>query len=325
MKSLVFCSTLLLTSLINIASSPPAQAQRARVFVASYGNDSNPCTFLSPCRTFQQAVNVVASGGEVTAIDSAGFGSVAINQSVTITSPSGVEAGIAAPSGGTAVTISAGASGEVALRGLTIEGGGTGQTGISLLGAKKLVIENCIVSNLTSSGIALTPASASNITISNTRVSNNGGHGIYIQPPETFANVNALFNRVETYHNGLKGIGIFGNLDPNIDAIVVDSVAAFNESGIYALGDTVSGVGVTNVRVFRSATFQNGTPPFVGQTGQGVRAEGWARITVAQSHIEDDGWSIDQFQVGNNGSQIFSYDDNYSFNTTVPNGLLNKN
>jgi len=41
------------------------------VFVASYGNDANPCTFGSPCKTFQQAVNVVDAGGEVTAIDSA--------------------------------------------------------------------------------------------------------------------------------------------------------------------------------------------------------------------------------------------------------------
>jgi len=41
---------------------------RARVFVASYGNDANPCTFGSPCKTFQQAVNVVDTGGEVTAI-----------------------------------------------------------------------------------------------------------------------------------------------------------------------------------------------------------------------------------------------------------------
>jgi hypothetical protein len=27
-----------------------AHAQRARVFVASYGNDANPCTFGSPAR-----------------------------------------------------------------------------------------------------------------------------------------------------------------------------------------------------------------------------------------------------------------------------------
>jgi hypothetical protein len=57
------------------------------VFVASYGSDANPCTFLSPCRNFQQGVNVVDSGGEVTAIDSAGFGPLLIDRAVTITSP----------------------------------------------------------------------------------------------------------------------------------------------------------------------------------------------------------------------------------------------
>src|SRR5580658_7732505 len=88
----------------------PAQAQRARVFVASYGSDSNPCTFGSPCRTFQQAHNTVADGGEITAIDSAGFDPVTITKSVTITSPAGVEAGIAAASAGNAITINAGSN-----------------------------------------------------------------------------------------------------------------------------------------------------------------------------------------------------------------------
>ena len=64
----------------------PAHA-RARTFVASYGNDANPCTFGSPCKTFQVAVNTVDAGGEVTAIDSAGFGPLIIDKAVTITSP----------------------------------------------------------------------------------------------------------------------------------------------------------------------------------------------------------------------------------------------
>src|SRR5580698_11413896 len=102
----------LLTLLVAVLAcgflAAPALAQRARVFVASYGSDSNPCTFGSPCKTFQQAVNVVALGGEVTAIDSAGFGPVIISQAVTITSPEGVEAGIAAATGGTAVSVAAG-------------------------------------------------------------------------------------------------------------------------------------------------------------------------------------------------------------------------
>src|SRR5262252_11086737 len=98
--------TMLVTGLACSLFTASAQA-RARVFVASYGNDSNPCTFGSPCKTFQQAVDVVDDGGEVTAIDSAGFGPITIGiKSVTITSPPGVEAGIAAPApGAAAITI----------------------------------------------------------------------------------------------------------------------------------------------------------------------------------------------------------------------------
>jgi len=103
-------------------SAVPAPAQRARVFVASYGDDSNPCTFGSPCKTFQNAVYVVAAGGEVTAIDSAGFQPVTINKAVTITSPPGVKAGITPSPGGNAITIAAGPNDVVSLRGLTLEG-----------------------------------------------------------------------------------------------------------------------------------------------------------------------------------------------------------
>src|SRR6202167_1642307 len=92
-------SLLVLLAAVLACSLPatPALAQRDRVFVASYGSDSNPCTFGSPCKTFQNAVNVVAVGGEVTAIDSAGFGPISISHAVTITSPNGVEAGIVPP------------------------------------------------------------------------------------------------------------------------------------------------------------------------------------------------------------------------------------
>src|SRR5499427_9853582 len=100
--------TVLATALACSAASAPANA-RARVFVASYGNDSNPCTFGSPCKTFQVAISAVDAGGEVTAIDSAGFGPISINKAVTITSPAGVEAGVVASAGADAIDINAGA------------------------------------------------------------------------------------------------------------------------------------------------------------------------------------------------------------------------
>jgi hypothetical protein len=91
--------TALTTALVCSLASVPAYA-RARVFVASYGSDSNPCTFGSPCKTFQHAHDVVDAGGEVTAIDSAGFGPISVTKTVTITSPDGVEAGIVPAAGG---------------------------------------------------------------------------------------------------------------------------------------------------------------------------------------------------------------------------------
>src|SRR5215472_16479947 len=121
---------LLATALACSLATTPANA-RARVFVASYGNDSNPCTFGSPCKTFQVAVNAVDAGGEVTAIDSAGFGPINITQAVTITSPDGVEAGIVPAAFGTAITINAGANDAIVLRGLTLNGSGIGDTGVT--------------------------------------------------------------------------------------------------------------------------------------------------------------------------------------------------
>src|SRR5215469_12087457 len=169
--------TVLATALACSLASEPAHA-RARVFVASYGNDSNPCTFGSPCKTFQHAVDVVDLDGEVTAIDSAGFGPINITKSVTITSPPGVEAGIAAPAaGGAAITINA--NGRVNLSGLTLDGAGViDSTGISWnavngLFAGKLNVRDCVIRNFTQDGIDFAPGGGGILSVSNTVVSNN--------------------------------------------------------------------------------------------------------------------------------------------------------
>jgi hypothetical protein len=155
----------------------PAYAQRDRVFVASYGSDSNPCTFGSPCKTFQGALSVVAAGGEVTAIDSAGFGPVVISQSVSITSPNGVEAGIAAAAGGTAITINGGTA--VSLRGLTLEGAGSGAYGIYVSAGGRIEIDNCVIRDYTSTGVYVSSSEEVQLTITNTQLSNNPT-GLYL-------------------------------------------------------------------------------------------------------------------------------------------------
>jgi len=105
MKSRAICLALFSIITISIGASLPAWAQRARVFVSVNGNDSNPCTALSPCRTFQAARDAVQACGEVDVLDTGGYGTLNITKSISIVNPGGVVASIATSSGGDAIRI----------------------------------------------------------------------------------------------------------------------------------------------------------------------------------------------------------------------------
>ena len=166
--------TIMAAALALAVTLPAAHAAaRDRVFVASYGSDTNPCTFGSPCKTFQHAHDVVATSGEITAIDSAGFGPLTITKGVTVTSPNGVEAGIAAAAGGTAITINATAADAVILRGLTLEGTNAAWYGIQANSAGKIEITDSVVRDFATTGIVFTATTVMLIHVSNTKVMNN--------------------------------------------------------------------------------------------------------------------------------------------------------
>ena len=204
-------------------------AARDRVFVASYGNDSNPCTFGSPCKTFQYAVNVVAVGGEVTAIDSAGFGPISITESVTITSPAGVEAGIVPVSGGDAITINT--NGAVFSRGLTIDGSIGGYNGITLDHATSLTIVDCVIRNFTHDGIHLGPYLQSFVSILNTIASNNGNDGIVVYPGYGDP-LQAVFNNVQSINNGAVGFDLMApSGSSGALSITIENSLASNNTG----------------------------------------------------------------------------------------------
>ena len=110
-------------------ASPLAFAAGAqRAFVASNGNDAGPCSITAPCRGFTEAVSKTNAGGEVVVLDSAGYGAVTINKSISIIAPPGVYAGVSVLSGNGITVNAPGAT--VALRGLSINGQG-GSTALS--------------------------------------------------------------------------------------------------------------------------------------------------------------------------------------------------
>jgi hypothetical protein len=226
----------------------PAQAQRARVFVASYGSDSNPCTFGSPCKTFQQAVDVVAAGGEVTAIDSAGFGPVTISQAVTITSPNGVEAGIAANPNGYAIIVAAGSSDVVVLSGLTLEGAQSGDDGILFETGAELEVVNCAVRNYLHYGIFVSASAAVSVLISNTIVSDNADSNIYLATTGSGSLVAAL-NQV-TVNNSTTGITTYlegGPLEASIANSHIDNNSNIGIFSIAPSGSATSNLILNNV------------------------------------------------------------------------------
>ena len=214
----------------------PAQAQQGgpplSVFVAAQGLDSNPCTFAQPCRTFQHAHDTVAFGGLINVLDPGNYSPLKISKSVSIQGHGVV--GISVSTGETAISVNSSdpiITITVTLDGLVIDGVGLAKTGIELIGAGRanLFINNCVVRNFLQSGIALKPGGGmSNVAVSNTVVTANRDHGIFLQPTVA-ADAGAIFgsfNRVEANGNGITGIAIFGNLllDP-LDAQLLRELA----------------------------------------------------------------------------------------------------
>ena len=136
--------------------SVSANAQLFRAYLATTGNDANPCTLPAPCRLLPAALTAVANGGEIWILDSANYntGPVNIAKSVTILAVPGVVGSVVA-AGGNAINIgTAGVS--VSLRNLVIAplagGGGTG--GINMTAGAALTVENCFIANLPQSGLS---------------------------------------------------------------------------------------------------------------------------------------------------------------------------
>jgi hypothetical protein len=75
--------------------SPSSQP---RTYVSGMGSDSNPCTAVSPCKTFAAALALTTAGGEIYVLNSANYGAVNINKAITITSE-GAVAGVLVTSG----------------------------------------------------------------------------------------------------------------------------------------------------------------------------------------------------------------------------------
>ncbi len=171
-----------------------AEAQVHRTFVSVSGNDANDC--LNPgsaCRTINAAIGKVDANGEVIIVTTGSYAGANITKAVRINAPTGIVAFAAIP-----VTINAGASDVVVIRGFTVKaltpGVGTGflinsagqvtleravidgwATGVQVASANTtLVLSDSVVRNNTT-GLETTVGAASpKVSVLKTRFEKNG-------------------------------------------------------------------------------------------------------------------------------------------------------
>ncbi len=288
-----FSAAVILACALTWASGAAAQA--TRTWVSGVGDDANPCSRTAPCLTFDGAISKTAAGGEVDVLDPGDFGLATINKSLTI----GTDPALGATVRVSGVYIDAGPTGVVVLRGLTIQGAGTGTYGVRFAGGKSLTILNCNISGYRFAspagiGVEYRPADgvASTLTIVNTKIANNGdgtgGGGILIHPLAP-ASVKALLNNVTVTGNtvGLRADAYY--TDGVVRVSVFNSTFSGNvNGGVAALSQ--SGYG------YASVSLQNVTS---SNNGQGLNANGGnTTIRFGYSTIVGNTLGVQQFDGG---------------------------
>jgi hypothetical protein len=258
---------------VSLLITPVLFAQSTRVFVASTGMDTSTCPRTAPCRTFAYAMTQVAAGGEVVALDTAGYGTVTIPFSVSVYGAPGVVASVTA-SGGNGIAISAGASDIVSLRNLFVNA--NGQLGINFNTGHLLILEDSTVANGGDTGYGLGAWSSSpnpSVVVNNCRFVNDS---IAINSGEASAtNMLLLTVKGSLFASGRSnGEGVW--IGSGVRGTVTDSTFIQNDSGITAVPNSVTSSASCEVSVERSTFMGNNTALYAYgmSTGTGtIRAD----------------------------------------------------
>jgi hypothetical protein len=294
-KSTVF---LCLLGLLVVASLEvtPAQAQVARAWVSGSGDDVNPCSRTAPCRTFAAAVTRAAPGYEVDVLDPADYGPVTITDSMNILNDGSGEAGILI-SGGNGIVINAAATDVVTLRGLIIDGTNTSSSGISILSAARVNIENCVIQEF-ATGVDVTPSasgSTTSVKVQDSTIINNTA-GLISKPTGGAAVVMSIdHSRIDNNFGG--GMKVDGTGGGSSSVSVRDSSINFNASN--GVNGVTSISGSVQIDLTRDVIATNG---LAGVQSNGVMTT----MTVGDSILSNNGtaWSAIS------GGSLLSYGNN---------------
>ncbi len=267
MSKVRFTFNILAIAVFTLTVASMAQAQATRTWVSGVGDDANPCSRTAPCKTFAGAISKTAANGEIDALDPAGFGAVTITKSITIDgSPTGVAGILNAGTTGVIINMGAGDVRKTAtIRGVSIQGAGTGTLGIRIMAATRVFVENCFISGQnasgTADGIRDERTAGGFLEVDNTTITNNSGNAINV------SNTTGTALSVHVSNSRLQGNGNTGLVLGNgAKGTIFNSVVTQNVGGFF----TSSSIGAVELAVDHCVVSNNGTG-FIANAGATIR------------------------------------------------------
>lgn len=258
-KSLLHC-LIVGGALFAAISAVPAQAQ-TRTWVSAVGDDVNPCSRLAPCKTFAGAISKTSAGGEISVLDSGGFGQVTINKAITINGEGHLASILSAGSG---IIVAAGASDQVIIRNLSISGAAGGSNGI-YISSGNVTIDKCLIYNFTTgflggTGVNVVANSAVQVDVRDTDVT---GSTFGIMAQQTNGSVVMGIDNVRI--NNAAGAGVAaltGNVFISMRNAFVRNAGS---AGVLTSG------GASIINVVGSSLINNGTAVNASGAGSTIR------------------------------------------------------
>ena len=274
MSKLVKLSIVAAAALLACGSAQAAGANR--VWVSGHGTDQTGCGApTAPCRSLQYAHDNIGAGGEIDILDPAGYGAVSITKAISIVNDGVGTAGVQAASG-SAVTINAGPTDSVYLRGLNIDGvRQQGLNGILFQGGGALTIVDCVARHFENAGIALAPASGSmRIGIANTIASDNHTAGVVLSPSS--GTVGLVLDHVTT-GNDNTGIAVSAQEGTLLNVTLWYVVASNDGTGVQA----TSSVAPVYLNIDNSVMNDN--------VGDGLNFDHSIIVSLSRSALDENG------------------------------------
>jgi len=275
----VFSVRVLVVVVFTLAFASLAQGQATRTWVSGVGDDANPCSRTAPCKTFAGAISKTAEGGEIDALDPGGFGGVTITKALTIDGGhgSGWASILVGAGSGVIVNITTGThinDAVVILRNISFQGASqsisAGTNGINFIRAERLIVENCVFENFSTTGITeASQASSGHLWVQDSSFDNtNTGIQLNTSSGFTVAQIDrchfsGLTDGVNTTANAFATIrdSYFGQTTGVVNGAVraatgcqvtvEDSMFANNNIGVNIAGGTI--------RVSNDSFYGNGT------------------------------------------------------------------